>query len=80
MTSAQSTDKYCLLSDRLTHYYSLVLVIHGDDPAVGACLLCRVSRCDEWRFASERLGAFVEQQTEQAAEVSTPRRPESDRP
>lgn len=68
MTFGQPEDQYTPLSDRLASYYRRVIAIHCDDPVVGACLICRVSRCEDWRFASERLCGFVEQQAEQVTE------------
>ncbi len=44
------------LSERLTAYYRDVIAVHEDDPVLGACLMCRVTHCEDWRTASERLG------------------------
>lgn len=43
------------LSDRLTAYYRQIMATHADDPIVGACLICKVSRCEDWRAAAVRL-------------------------
>lgn len=48
-------DRLVPLSERLLSYYRHVLAVHANDPAVGACLVCRVSRCQDWRTAWERL-------------------------
>ncbi|MET8151805.1 hypothetical protein ACIBSW_16745 [Actinoplanes sp. NPDC049668] len=55
MTLGPYKDEMTPLSARLTTYYRHVTATHADDPAVGACLLCRVSRCAKWRSAVERL-------------------------
>ena len=31
------------------------LATHADDPVPALCPVCRVSRCPDWRFATERL-------------------------
>jgi hypothetical protein len=60
-----------LLSERLTAYYRDVIAVHEDDPVVGACLICRVSCCEDWRSAAERLGYADELPTRRpAAEAS----------
>ncbi|RSM47250.1 hypothetical protein DMB66_48350 [Actinoplanes sp. ATCC 53533] len=74
MTFGQPEGQHAPLSDRLASDYRQVVDIHSDDPVVGACLVCRVSRCEDWRFASERLFGFVEQQAEQATVASLPER------
>ena len=48
------------LSRRLVAYYREVVALHADDPVVGACLVCRVSRCKDWRHATDRLWAAYE--------------------
>src|SRR5690349_8205788 len=68
MTSGQPEDQHGHLCDRLVVYYRHVVAIHSDNPVVGACPSCRGSRCEDWRFASERLWGFAEQQTEQATD------------
>ncbi len=56
------------LSERLTAYYRDVVAIHADDPVVGACLVCRVPHCEDWRSASERLGSDAERPIEPVLE------------
>lgn len=60
MTSDPYEDERTPLSDRLAAYYRDVIALHADDPVVGACLVCRTSRCEDWRSASDRLGHAVE--------------------
>ncbi|BFU45764.1 hypothetical protein [Krasilnikovia sp. MM14-A1004] len=43
------------LSDHLAAYYRHVVATHADDPIIGACLICRMFRCEDWRSAAERL-------------------------
>ena len=63
MTCGQYDNEYASLSDRLTAYYRDVVTTHADDPVVGACLICRVSRCEDWRSAFERLAYSGERLT-----------------
>jgi hypothetical protein len=50
-------------SGRLTTYYRQVVATHTDDPIIGACLICKVSRCEHWQSATERL-IYTSTQTE----------------
>jgi hypothetical protein len=59
--------EYTPLSDRLIAYYHQVLATHTDDPIIGACLICKVSRCEDWRSATERLIYTGSQTTAQLA-------------
>ena len=43
------------LSYRLIAYYRQVAATHANDPIIGLCLLCKESRCGDWRSATERL-------------------------
>lgn len=55
MTLEPYKDEMTRLSDRLATFYGEIMVMHADDPAVGACLICKVSKCTDWRSAVERL-------------------------
>lgn len=55
LMSGPFTEDPTPLSTRLVDYYREMLRTHADDPAVGACLVCRRSRCADYRFAWERL-------------------------
>jgi hypothetical protein len=55
MTLGPYKDEFTPLSDRLAAYYRQAVATHANDPVVGACLVCRVSRCEDWRSAVERL-------------------------
>ena len=74
MTIGQYDNEYLPLPDRLTAYYRDVVTTHADDPVVGACLICRVSRCEDWRFASERLAYSDEGATTPIAVVPAQQR------
>jgi hypothetical protein len=49
------TDEPSTLSTRLVAYYRETVTIHADNPVTGVCGVCQVSRCTDWRFATERL-------------------------
>jgi hypothetical protein len=55
MDLGPNKDEDTPLSGRLTAYYRHVVATHTDDPIIGACLICKVSRCEDWRSATERL-------------------------
>ncbi|PRY30898.1 hypothetical protein [Pseudosporangium ferrugineum] len=55
MTFGQFEPEYVPLAARLVAYYRAVVIAHTDDPVVGACLVCRVSGCEDLRYASARL-------------------------
>ena len=71
MPFEQYENPYMPLPDRLTAYYRDVVATHADDLVVGACLVCRVPRCEDWRSASERLWCSNEQPTSPDAMAST---------
>jgi hypothetical protein len=48
------TDEASALPAQLARYYKEMLAIH-DDVRIGICIVCRVSRCQDWRAAYERL-------------------------
>jgi len=60
MTFKPYENEYAPLSDRLIGYYRDVVAVHADDPVVGACLICRASKCEDWRQAFERLNYAAE--------------------
>ncbi|OJF10734.1 hypothetical protein EDD30_0879 [Couchioplanes caeruleus] len=64
MASEQHGYEPVSLTDRLLSYYRDVVAMHADDPVIGACLVCRVPRCEDWRFASERLFAPAAREAE----------------
>lgn len=43
------------LPARLVAYYRDMLQSRANDPILGVCPVCRVSRCQDWRSASERI-------------------------
>ena len=43
------------LSDELAGHYRETMLTHADDPSIGACVHCQRTRCEEWRWAYERL-------------------------
>lgn len=43
------------LSTQLLAYYRELMAAHADDPITGVCAVCQVRRCEDWRFARERL-------------------------
>ena len=67
------------LAWRLVRYYRDVVELHEDDPVVGACLVCRVSRCADWRRAVEKLALAGEYVFAVAsdAQVASPARVEA---
>ncbi|GGQ84094.1 hypothetical protein [Couchioplanes azureus] len=64
MAAEQDRHESGSLTDRLLPYYRDVVAMHADDPAVGACLVCRLPRCEDWRFASERLLTSIDREAE----------------
>jgi hypothetical protein len=43
------------LSPELVQHYRDMLRVHADDPSLGACPVCRRSRCRDWRHAHDVL-------------------------
>ena len=43
------------ISDELAAHYRETMLTHADDPSIGACVRCQRTRCEEWRWAYERL-------------------------
>ncbi|MEV4757318.1 hypothetical protein AB0J86_19685 [Micromonospora sp. NPDC049559] len=43
------------VSDEMAAHYRETMLAHADDPTTGACVRCQRTRCDEWRWAYERL-------------------------
>jgi hypothetical protein len=53
------------LSAQLLAYYRDMVAVHADEPVNDKCAICHVHRCQDWRFARERLmcaGQAVEAQ------------------
>jgi len=53
--SGPFTEEPTPLSARLIEYYRRVMTVHADDPVLRACLVCKRSRCPDWRYARTRL-------------------------
>ncbi|MFC6023496.1 hypothetical protein ACFP2T_45985 [Plantactinospora solaniradicis] len=43
------------VSDEMTAHFRDTMLAHANDPESGMCVRCGQSRCDEWRWAYERL-------------------------
>jgi hypothetical protein len=43
------------VSDEMAAHFRATLLTHADDPESRVCVRCGRSRCDEWRWAYERL-------------------------
>ena len=43
------------LAVRLIGYYRQMMAAHANGRLTGACPICEVGRCEDWRFARERL-------------------------
>ncbi|MFY1670433.1 hypothetical protein ACN27G_10785 [Plantactinospora sp. WMMB334] len=43
------------VSDEMAEHFRDTMRAHANDPETGACVRCGRSRCDEWRWAYERL-------------------------
>jgi hypothetical protein len=43
------------LSVELAQHYSDLLLVHADDPVLGACPVCLETRCAEWRYTFAQL-------------------------
>lgn len=63
--SGPFTEDPRLFTPRLIEYYRETMGIHADDPVLGACLVCKESRCPDWRFARTRLACAGELSTEE---------------
>jgi hypothetical protein len=48
-------DEPVSLSVRLVGYYREALRVHTNDAVLGVCPICQIDRCQDWRFAWERL-------------------------
>lgn len=43
------------VSDEMAAHFRDTMLAHANNPESGACVRCGRSRCDEWRWAYERL-------------------------
>jgi hypothetical protein len=43
------------VSDEMAAHFRDTMLTHANDPDLGVCVRCGRSRCDEWRWAYERL-------------------------
>ncbi|GIG88730.1 hypothetical protein Pen02_36660 [Plantactinospora endophytica] len=43
------------MSDEMAAHFRDTMLTHANDPVTGVCVRCGRSRCDEWRWAYERL-------------------------
>lgn len=43
------------LTDLLEALYRTMLLTHADDTVLGCCPVCLMTRCHEWRWASQEL-------------------------
>ncbi|MGX7672344.1 hypothetical protein [Plantactinospora sp. DSM 117369] len=43
------------VSDEMAAHFRDTMLAHANDPDLGVCVRCGRSRCDEWRWAYERL-------------------------
>ncbi|MGI5151956.1 hypothetical protein ACQEVC_37280 [Plantactinospora sp. CA-294935] len=43
------------VSEEMAAHFRDTMLTHADDPVTGVCVRCGRSRCDEWRWAYERL-------------------------
>jgi hypothetical protein len=43
------------ISAELVAHYWQVMLAHGDDPSLGACVTCKQTRCAEWRWMRNQL-------------------------
>lgn len=53
--SGPNADELVPLSAQLLAYYREMARTHSDNPATDACAVCHVHRCEDWRYARERL-------------------------
>lgn len=44
-----------VMSDELATHYRAILLAHGDDPQLGACVHCLATFCPDYRYAWSQL-------------------------
>ncbi|ROO52460.1 hypothetical protein EDC02_7386 [Micromonospora sp. Llam0] len=57
MSSGPSVGEAVPVREDLVAVYRDMLVAHTDSPTLKVCVSCLRSRCDDWRWAYERLAA-----------------------
>ncbi|HYS36472.1 MAG TPA: hypothetical protein VEO01_12675 [Pseudonocardiaceae bacterium] len=40
-------------SAQLRQHYFAVITAHADDPVINACVICKQTKCHDWRYAYE---------------------------
>ena len=55
MMSGPHGEERSPLSLRLEAYYQEVVRLHANQGDTSVCGICQVARCEDWRFATERL-------------------------